>query len=514
VLAVLAVAISTLHQSTLGTLFTLSANRLHPLWYSPLLNVLCLVSAVGLGLGFLCLQILLTSWLYKRQPPWEILAGLARAASWVLAGYVVIRLADLAVRGQLGLAFANTTAAWVFWLEILLCGALPFGLLAVTARRRSWAIVWGSGLAVIGMVLHRANVGTFSQISEVGFGYWPSLMEIAVTLGVVALLGLIFLFFAEHVKLWEKLPEHDGHLAAPVRDPMTGLYFGAPWLGDFRRALAAAAAGVFVGLVILEVSVPRHTAPQRWPVPAPRAVNLVRTDVAAGPDGLHLELPASTPRERLPLPVAAIEPAGAGSAAPGLLISSGHAGRFVLFDHAAHERRLGGATSCATCHHRTLPLATGTRCSDCHRDMYRTTDTFDHARHETALDGRASCARCHAPGRPRTRAAATACDACHPPAPGARVAARESGDGAGFAPGYERAVHGLCVPCHRQQEATNGWAAGTLSECAVCHRQAYYLEGPVPPRLPRGPREGSGVRTAASAATTTQTELAGTRTLP
>ena len=212
---------------------------------------------------------------------------------------------------------------------------------------RPWAVAWGSGLAVLGLVLHRANVGALAQISEVGFGYVPTLTEISVTLGVVGALGLTFLFFAEHLKLWDELPAADHHFAPSARDPLTGVFLNGPWLSGFRRALAAAVVGLVAGLALVEWTVPRRSAPVPWPVPAPQQVALVRVASVppAGappvPGRLYLARQAEWSSQEIPLPVAAVRETTAGPLVVGLLLDSGRAERFVLFDHVAHARAPG-----------------------------------------------------------------------------------------------------------------------------------------------------------------------------
>ena len=48
-LVMLGVILSTLHQSSLGSLYLIVPHKLHPLWYSPLLPLFFFVSAIGLG---------------------------------------------------------------------------------------------------------------------------------------------------------------------------------------------------------------------------------------------------------------------------------------------------------------------------------------------------------------------------------------------------------------------------------------------------------------------------------
>ena len=50
-IVILGIALSVLHQSSLGTLFAITPHRQHPLFYSPIVNVLFFVSCVAMGLG-------------------------------------------------------------------------------------------------------------------------------------------------------------------------------------------------------------------------------------------------------------------------------------------------------------------------------------------------------------------------------------------------------------------------------------------------------------------------------
>jgi Ni/Fe-hydrogenase subunit HybB-like protein len=61
-LVIVGICLSTLHQSSLGSLFLIQPFRTHPLWYSPIIYVLYFISAVGLGLMMVTLESLLSSW--------------------------------------------------------------------------------------------------------------------------------------------------------------------------------------------------------------------------------------------------------------------------------------------------------------------------------------------------------------------------------------------------------------------------------------------------------------------
>jgi hypothetical protein len=164
-------------------------------------------------------------------------------------------------------------------------------------------------------------------------------------------------------------------------------------------------------------------------------------------------------------------PAGA-ERVPLLLIDGNRDGRLVLFHHDGHVERLG-LDACGDCHHQNLPFDRSTSCYQCHRDMYTPTDIFDHGSHARRLGGNAGCSRCHADGDgAKTRATATACDACHRDMVVAGSVVLPRADGLlGLAPGYMDAMHGLCVTCHTQQLAAGAVAFDRrFAECAFCHR--------------------------------------------
>jgi Ni/Fe-hydrogenase subunit HybB-like protein len=480
-LVIVGIALSTLHQSSLGTLFLLSGARMHPLWFSPLLPLLFLVSAVGLGLGMVNVEGLVTSWLYRREPEWDLLRGLARAATVVLSLYFAIRLGDLAWRGELGRAFDGSWFAVLFWVEVGLSTLAPLVLFLVARRPHgNWAVAWGSALVVAGFVLHRANVGGISHIAVTGQVYVPAPTEVAVSLCVVSGLGLIFLFFVENLKVWEEPPQAADHFTPAAIDPVSSHYIGSPWLGEGQRAALAMICGVVVGMALVEGQIESRRRSAARPIHPPRSA---AAEVTPRPEGRGHDFEVVSPT----IPAAMTEAvARGGRLQDAILIDSGGEGRFVLFPHVAHQRRLGGEASCAACHHRNVPLDRATSCAHCHRDMYRWTDTFDHTRHVAAHGQSRSCAVCHGDrSAARTRTESKACASCHQPTPPHLTRVRVTRAAApGLAPGYEKAMHGLCLGCHRQEERAIAVADQYLSRCASCHRNEFASDAEMRRRPP------------------------------
>jgi Ni/Fe-hydrogenase subunit HybB-like protein len=249
VLVIVGIGLSTLHQSSLGTLFLLAKDRLHPLWYSPIQPVLFFVSAVGLGLVMVITESCVSSWLFRREGEWPLLRGLTRAASLIIGLYLVLRLGDLALRGNLHYLLDPSWITMLFLVEILISAVIPILLFTVrSARGQTWAITTGSIAGVAGIILHRANVGGIAHIPATGEAYLPAITEILVSVGLVAGMALVFLFFVERLPVWEEAPKTPDHFTPPILDPVSRTYFGGYWFGRAHLAAASWIIGVVIGV--------------------------------------------------------------------------------------------------------------------------------------------------------------------------------------------------------------------------------------------------------------------------
>jgi Ni/Fe-hydrogenase subunit HybB-like protein len=100
-LVIAGIVLSTLHQSSLGSLLLIVPFRVHELWYSPILPVLFFVSAAALGLMMVTLEGFFSSFVYRRRMELELFSGLGKAAAVILWVYLGIRIGDLVWRGVL-----------------------------------------------------------------------------------------------------------------------------------------------------------------------------------------------------------------------------------------------------------------------------------------------------------------------------------------------------------------------------------------------------------------------------
>ena len=197
-LAIAAVTLSTMHQSSLGSLFLLMPDKLGAQWWSPVMPISFFLSCIAAGTSLI---ILIEMWIAKAwKRPLRIaeLAAVGAISFWSLVIYLAFRIGDMVVRGQLGNAFAGKLGL-LFGVEILVGGVLPLVLLAQKSHRENPRLLFlGALLVTFGVCFNRVNVvllamdlkGPMPQVAPAT--YSPSLVEWGISVGLIA--ATIFLF--------------------------------------------------------------------------------------------------------------------------------------------------------------------------------------------------------------------------------------------------------------------------------------------------------------------------------
>src|SRR6476620_5373156 len=206
-LVLLGVILSTLHQSSLGTLYLIMPEKLHPFWYSPLLPVFFFLSAIAVGLAMTIFESSLSSKHFGLQLELPVLQELGRVLVVVLGVYGILRLEDLWNRGALKLAFHPGYESYLFWLEISLAIILPLILLAQPRVRSSpQGLYFSAVLVVLGFITNRMNVSITGFEGSTGMRYFPKWSELAVT-GMIIAAG--FALFGLAVKYLPIFPKEE-----------------------------------------------------------------------------------------------------------------------------------------------------------------------------------------------------------------------------------------------------------------------------------------------------------------
>ena len=223
-LVICGVILSTLHQSSLGTLYLIVPEKLHPFWYSPLLPVFFFISAIAVGLAMTIFESSLSARHFGLHLELPVLQELGRVLVVVLAVYAVLRLEDLMDRNVLRLTLKPGYEMYLFWLEIALSVLLPLALLLQKRIRTSpHGLYLAAVLVVLGFITNRMNVSITGFEGSTGVHYFPKWSELAVTGMIVAGGFALFGLAVKYLPIFpreESLAPPESHAAVLAAAPV------------------------------------------------------------------------------------------------------------------------------------------------------------------------------------------------------------------------------------------------------------------------------------------------------
>ncbi len=220
---ILGVVLSTLHQSSLGSLLLIQPAKLHPLWWTPILPIIFFTSAISIGLSMIILESSLSSRYFQRGLETHLLAKLAKAIPVVLVIYGLLKFGELTVAGDLHYLFTSGTMSVLFWTETLIGVIIPILWFSINKNRESAnGLLTGAIIVLTGMILNRFNVSWFAVkhpdplfymptfMSNVK--YFPTLPEVAVSIGIFSAGILAFGLAAKYLPVFDDEHSHTAHM--------------------------------------------------------------------------------------------------------------------------------------------------------------------------------------------------------------------------------------------------------------------------------------------------------------
>jgi len=204
------VVLSCMHQSSLGSLMLIAPTKLHPLWYTPILPLLFLTSAIAVGYPMVVFEATLATTSLKLDSEMKVLGPLTRITIFLLGLYLALKVGDMVVRGTYVYLFDFTAQTNAFIIELVFGVIVPWLMLLSPAVRRSRRWLFTACTMIVGGVLvNRLNVfvvGYRPPISEAN--YSPAIGEILVTVGLIAALMFIYRFLVTVLPVLNK-PEQE-----------------------------------------------------------------------------------------------------------------------------------------------------------------------------------------------------------------------------------------------------------------------------------------------------------------
>lgn len=186
-LVIAGVVLSTLHQSSLGSMLLMMPTTLHALWYSPILPILFLISAIAVGPAMVIFESTLSNRVFGHRLETSVLSGLAKIIPYILGLFLLFKFFELAAVGEIGLIFTAYPYNLLWWGEIIVGSVIPIILFSIPDIRQSRkGVFWTSVLVIIGLIFNRFNVSMLALGMRPGYVYFPHWMEFAISIGLVA----------------------------------------------------------------------------------------------------------------------------------------------------------------------------------------------------------------------------------------------------------------------------------------------------------------------------------------
>lgn len=203
-LIILGVLLSTLHQSSLGSLYLIVPDKLYGLWYSSLLPIFFYMSAIAAGCGMVIVESTLSSRAFRRGVEVHLLADIARVCVVVLGMYATLKFMDYSGDHKLGLLFQPRIETYFWWAEFLAGVVTPMVMFVQQKVRTSPSgLMTGALFVVIGFILNRMNVTITGMEGWTGATYIPSWMELSVTVSLVTIGFIVFAYAAKYLPLFD-----------------------------------------------------------------------------------------------------------------------------------------------------------------------------------------------------------------------------------------------------------------------------------------------------------------------
>ncbi len=205
-LIILGILLSTLHQSSLGSLFLIMPSKLHPFWYTPALPFFFFGSAIAVGLAMTIFESTQSAKIFGRHLELAVLVELGGAllvALWVNA---LLRFEDYLHRGLLRQIITPSYEAYFLWLELTLAFVIPITLLSFKKVRLSPSGLYLASICtVLGFITNRLNVSLTGFETYVGHHYFPKWTEFSVTLMIVVAGFALFGLAVKHLPIFPEV---------------------------------------------------------------------------------------------------------------------------------------------------------------------------------------------------------------------------------------------------------------------------------------------------------------------
>lgn len=185
------ITLSILHQSGLGALYLLAKGKIHPLWYSEFIPLLFFVSSIFAGVSLVIFEGTISHRVFKDlinpkvHASYEnIVAGLGKIALGAMFVYLFLKILVF-IHGKNWEYISSPMGYW-YLVEILGFVLLPLIIYIAGVKGGSIGLIRAASIiTIIGIIINRLNVSIIAYKWDAPIRYFPSWIEIVVTLAVI-----------------------------------------------------------------------------------------------------------------------------------------------------------------------------------------------------------------------------------------------------------------------------------------------------------------------------------------
>jgi Ni/Fe-hydrogenase subunit HybB-like protein len=194
----LGILLPTMHQSGLGALVIAGGTKISPLWQSPWIGFLFLTTAIIVGFSIVVFEGMLTVMGLGRRLELYLYRRLMKVLRWFLLFYLAARFADLWYRGALGAIFTETAArSTMFWIENALFVVPAVILFHPEWRKHARPLFLTAVCMILGAAMLRFNALIIGYTPSAGYVYFPSAIEMLVSIGLLAVEAIGFIYIVK-----------------------------------------------------------------------------------------------------------------------------------------------------------------------------------------------------------------------------------------------------------------------------------------------------------------------------
>ncbi|PLX20453.1 MAG: hypothetical protein C0599_09040 [Salinivirgaceae bacterium] len=206
------ITLSTLHQSGLGALFLMAKEKIHPLWYSEFIPIMFFVSSIFAGLSMVIFEGSISHKVFSDQISEKnhkahkgIIHGLSKICTIAMFAYFFLQVLTF-VHGK-HWDLLNTPMGYWYLTEMIGFVLLPMILYFYSYRTQNiFLIKLAAIITMIGIIINRLNVTVIGFRWDAPNPYYPSWMEIVVTLTVLFIEIWIFRWIVRRLPVLRESP--------------------------------------------------------------------------------------------------------------------------------------------------------------------------------------------------------------------------------------------------------------------------------------------------------------------